>query len=329
MTNVKKTRMAMLDNLAGSPAPLAMKSSSRPLRAARDAVDAYRVWELDPDQIEDERVADRLNQEDVDDLRASIETSGQTVPILVRRHPSEEDRYLLVCGRRRVEAIRTSKEVDKVKALVANLDDEKAIEAQVSENTARRDLTYIEKALYAYGLLKANFGSQARVAEVFGVTKSWMSMAMTIVETITPDVIRAIGPAPGVGRPRWEKLANAIKEIGCRTKDLAELANHKHEVLREYAPANQKNGAFVDTSIEALKTVESFAERKLKGKKEAPGKPAPRSLSISGTTKGSIKRSGKKVQLEIEPGEFADWVEQEAQFLLEQMHIHWLEKNKN
>ena len=83
MSDSKKKRMAMLDTLAasGSPAPPPSLSASRPLRAARDAVDSHKVWDLDPHQIIDERIADRLDPADVDDLRASIEATGQTVPI--------------------------------------------------------------------------------------------------------------------------------------------------------------------------------------------------------------------------------------------------------
>ena len=105
MTDSKKKRMSMLDSLAAAgtpPVPGSMMSSNRALRSARDAVDAHHVWELDPVEIEDERYSDRLDPKDVDDLRASIEQNGQTVPILVRRHPAETNRYLLVYGRRRL-----------------------------------------------------------------------------------------------------------------------------------------------------------------------------------------------------------------------------------
>ena len=117
MTSGKKKRMSMLDNLAatGGPAPTPqagavtpMMTSNRALRSARDAVDSHHVWELDPASIVDDRMADRLDPADVHDLRAAIEANGQTVPILVRRHPSETDRYLLVYGRRRLEGIRQS-----------------------------------------------------------------------------------------------------------------------------------------------------------------------------------------------------------------------------
>ena len=112
----KKKRMTMLDGLAtagkATPAPgISMMSTNRALRSARDAVDSHQVWDLDPDTIDDGRIADRLDPNDVADLRDAIETNGQTVPILVRRHSSVPDRYLLVYGRRRLQAIRSSDKV--------------------------------------------------------------------------------------------------------------------------------------------------------------------------------------------------------------------------
>ena len=46
------------------------------------------------------------------------------------------------------------KKSTKVRALVANLDDDSALRAQISENMARRDLSYIEKALFAQELVR-------------------------------------------------------------------------------------------------------------------------------------------------------------------------------
>ena len=149
MSETRKKRMSMLDTLAAAPAQPSMMSSNKALRSARDAVDAHHVWDLDPALIEDTRIKDRLDPADVIDLRHAIEANGQTVPILVRRHPKESDRYLLVYGRRRLEAIRQSDKVEKVRAIVTKLGENDAIRAQISENMARRDLTFIEKALFA------------------------------------------------------------------------------------------------------------------------------------------------------------------------------------
>ncbi|WP_108260254.1 plasmid partitioning protein RepB [Mangrovicoccus ximenensis] len=232
MTDHKKRRMSMLDGLAkaGTAAPPpSMMGANRALRSARDAVDSHNVWDLDPAAIEDSRIADRLDPEDVADLREAIEANGQAVPILVRRHPAEPDRYLLVYGRRRLEAIRSSDKVAKVRALVANLDEGAALKSQISENMARRDLSFIEKALFAQSLVESGFGTQAKVAEVLTVTKSAISMGIAVAESIGRDLAAAIGPAHGIGRPRWEALAQAIDASGIDRERLIGIAADVHD----------------------------------------------------------------------------------------------------
>jgi len=121
----------------------------------------------------------------------------------------DPNRYLLVYGRRRLEAIRATDKVAKVRARVATLDDDNAVRTQISENMAQRDLSFIEKALFAQELVETGCGNQSQVAEVLTVTKSSISMAIAIAGAVGADLARAIGPAPGVGRPRWETLAKA------------------------------------------------------------------------------------------------------------------------
>jgi ParB family chromosome partitioning protein len=332
MSDSKKKRLSMLDSLSavGTPAPSSMMKTNRPLRAARDAVDGHKVWDLDPDQIDDSRVRDRLDHDDITDLRDSIETTGQTVPILVRRHPSGVDKYLLVYGRRRLEAIRTSNKVDKVRALIANIDENTAVEAQISENMARRDLTYIEKALFAHELIESGYGNQSRVAEVLTVTKSSVSMGLAIVNSIGPDLIRAIGPAQGIGRPRWEALSKAL-EVMVVDDDLIDVARHAQDMTAVAILGGKSGEPQQDVSVAAFEAV--FAkvvpqEMTEKPAKRAPKAPPVQALLLDGKAKGSIARTAKGVRLELGQGDFADWIEDQAQSLIEELHARWQQGRK-
>ncbi|MFW8595856.1 plasmid partitioning protein RepB [Cribrihabitans neustonicus] len=330
----KKSRLSMLDSLAAAGAPVAaspapaasMMSSNRALRSARDAVDSHRVWDLEPHQIEDTRIHDRLDPADVADLRDAIEANGQTVPILVRRHPSEPDRYLLVYGRRRLEAIRSSDKVAKVRALVANLDEDAAVRAQISENMARRDLSFIEKALFAQELVENGFGNQSQVAEVLTVTKSSVSMAIAIAEAIGPDLIRAIGPAQGIGRPRWDALAKAIDETGADRAALIRIAEQEYTKFAVEAVTEGSAAAPADPSVLAFEAVFKAA---VPSPAPLNGKPAPKPrtqaqpLTVDGRRSATLRRTAKGVSLELPGGEFADWLEAEAQTLIEELHARW------
>ncbi len=321
--------MSMLDNLAaaGAPAPQnSMMSTNRALRSARDAVDSHHVWELDPEAIDDTRVGDRLDPTDVLDLRDAIEANGQAVPILVRRNPQDPDRYLLVYGRRRLEAIRQSSKVAKIRALVANLDDNAAVRSQISENMARQDLSYIEKAVFSQRLVENGFGNQTQVAEVLTVTKSSISMAISIAETIGADLAHAIGPAHGIGRPRWEALARGIEETGADLAHLVDLAEDVHAKAR-VAEIRGETAAEDDPSARAFDAVmAAVAKRPAPARKAAAPATASRPLALDGRRAGTVKSTTKGLTISLEKGEFADWVEAEAQDLIAELHARWKQR---
>ncbi|OZB16586.1 MAG: plasmid partitioning protein RepB [Rhodobacterales bacterium 34-62-10] len=326
MTDSKKKRMSMLDSLAAAgtpPAPGSMMSSNRALRSARDAVDAHHVWELDPAEIQDERYSDRLDPKDVHDLRASIEQNGQTVPILVRRHATDPNQYLLVYGRRRLEAIRASDKVSKVRALIANLDDTAALRAQVSENTGRRDLSYIERALFAQELLDSGFGSQAQIAEVLNVTRSAVSMSISVAKAIGTALAHAIGPAHGVGRPRWEALAKELADSRIENDDLSRVALD----VRAKAAANEQadEGPQVDPSVAAFEAVARHVKKSVSSTLGKKPRSKTTALVIDGTPVGAIKRSGRALRLDLTDVDdaFAEWLDARAQDVLEELHDRW------
>ena len=326
MTDSKKKRMSMLDSLAAAgtpPAPGSMMSSNRALRSARDAVDAHHVWELDPAEIQDERYSDRLDPKDVHELRASIEQNGQTVPILVRRHATDPNRYLLVYGRRRLEAIRASDKVSKVRALIANLDDTAALRAQVSENTGRRDLSYIERALFAQELLDSGFGSQAQIAEVLNVTRSAVSMSISVAKAIGTALAHAIGPAHGVGRPRWEALAKELADSRIEIDDLSRVAL---DVRAKAAVSEQVDeDPQLDPSVAAFEAVARHVKKSVSSTLGKKPRSKTTALVIDGTPVGAIKRSGRALRLDLTDVDdaFAAWLDARAQDVLEELHDRW------
>ena len=334
MSDSRKKRISMLDSLAAarpagqeSSGPPSSMTANRALRAARDAVDGHHVWELDPDQIIDTRIADRLDPRDVADLREAIETNGQAVPILVRRHPDQPDTYLLVYGRRRLEAIRSSGSVPKIRALVANLNDDDAVRAQISENMARRDLTFIEKALFARELVDSGFGTQSQVAEVLTVTKSSVSMALTIIDMLGRDLAQAIGPGIGIGRPRWEALARLIEERGADAEELADLARETHSRIG-LAQVIESDSTPPDASVAAFDAVMAHLE------KQARTRPAQKTdrntqtarsqpVTLDGQHAGRIRGTDQGLRVDLTAGPFADWLENRADSVLQDLHAQW------
>jgi ParB family chromosome partitioning protein len=178
------------------------------------------VIELDSAKIDRSFVRDRLggaSPADFEALIASIAEHGQQVPILVRPSTETEGRYQVAYGHRRLEALQRLNH--PVKAIVKNLSDEQLIVAQGRENLERQDLSFIERALFAARLEDHGFSRSALTAAL-SVHKGNLSTMITVARSVPEDLIVAIGPAPKVGRPRWEKLAELLALTGDKWRDI-------------------------------------------------------------------------------------------------------------
>lgn len=175
------------------------------------------ITEIDPDVIDAPDVTDRLEESDehFQEFAAQIKEHGQQVPILVRPHPAEEGRYQIAYGRRRLRAVKAAGRL--VKAAVRQMSDEELILAQGQENSARKDLSYIEKALYSAELERKGYSRQL-IMGALGVDKAAVSHLISTAARIPADIIRMVGPAPKAGRDRWVELANRTEHKGALEK---------------------------------------------------------------------------------------------------------------
>ena len=176
---------------------------ARALMAAGDT-----VVELDPASIDPSFVSDRLaSGEGFSELVELIRERGQQVPILVRPHPEQSGRYQIAYGHRRWRA---AGELGRpVRAVVKTLSDADLVVAQGQENSARTDLSYIERALFAVSLEERGF-DRSIVMSALAMEKTQLSRLITIGRAVPAALITAIGPAPKTGRPRWAALVDAL-----------------------------------------------------------------------------------------------------------------------
>jgi ParB family transcriptional regulator, chromosome partitioning protein len=177
------------------------------------------VVNLDPTLIDPSFVRDRLESvsaADFEAFEASIAEHGQQVPILVRPSSETDGRYQVAYGHRRLEALQRLGR--PVKAIVKNLSDEQLIVAQGRENLERRDLSFIERALFAMRLEDRGFARSALTAAL-AVHKGNLSTMITVARSIPVELIAAIGAAPKVGRPRWEQLAELLVGAGDKWRE--------------------------------------------------------------------------------------------------------------
>lgn len=164
------------------------------------------VVELDPDSIDGSFVRDRLEDDEADfnELLTAIRDRGQDTPIMVRPHPSETGRYMVVFGHRRLRAAKALKR--KVRAVVKDLKDQDHLVAQGQENSARANLSFLEKALFAAEIARRQFdGDNAITLSALSIDRATLSK-MLAVSTIPRDVLDGVGAAKGIGRDRWYEL---------------------------------------------------------------------------------------------------------------------------
>ena len=170
------------------------------------------VVELDPTLLDASPFEDRLPDDTSADLAAltmSIEQEGQKIPIQVRPHPGVAGRYQIAYGHRRWRVLTGLGR--PVRAVVLDLSDEQLAIAQGIENSARQDLTWIERALFAARLEKAKLKPREVIAAL-SIDHSELAKMRTVTTILSFDLIHKIGRAPTAGRPRWFQLADAVKK---------------------------------------------------------------------------------------------------------------------
>ncbi|MGO4450455.1 plasmid partitioning protein RepB [Phyllobacterium sp. TAF24] len=169
------------------------------------------IIEVDPNDLEGSFVSDRISDDRFDELVEAIRERGQDSPILVRPHPSIHGRYQIVFGHRRTRA---AKELGiKVRAVVKELGDREHVIAQGQENTAREDLSFIERTLFAARLNKLGFDNPT-VMSALAINKTILSKMTSVIDQVPESVILSMGAAKGIGREKWYDLS-----VKCRDRE--------------------------------------------------------------------------------------------------------------
>jgi ParB family chromosome partitioning protein len=194
----------------------------------------------------------------------------------------------------------------KVRAVVKSIDDRTHVIAQGQENSARANLSFIERAAFARGL--ENLGYEREViATALATNAASLSKMMSVTERISSDVITAIGAAPGVGRERWVELSLLAGKAANAAK-LSEI------VLADDFAALPSNDRF--TSIyKALNTSSRPA------KKVDPSRGRTSWQTRDKSVQAEIKNSGKAFSISMKAknaGRFGEYLSHKLDALYEQ-----------
>jgi ParB family chromosome partitioning protein len=110
--------------------------------------------------------------------------------------------------------------------LVRPLTDDELVLAQGKENAERRNLSFIERALFARALTERGFDRKL-VGEALSVQKSELSRLMQVADAVPERFIRAVGPAPKAGRERWMALGQCFTSGAAAIKADDEIGSER------------------------------------------------------------------------------------------------------
>jgi ParB family chromosome partitioning protein len=181
--------------------------ASRVEQLERETRNGQAVLEIDPAQVDPSCAEDRIARTADAEFRRLVESigaSGQQVPILLRPHPEQPGRYQVAYGHRRLAA--AAELGIPVHAMIRPLSDTELVIAQGKENAERRNLSFIERAMFAAELEARGF-DRSILNAALAVHSAEMTRYLAVARSIPRWLARAIGPAPRAGRPRWMALA--------------------------------------------------------------------------------------------------------------------------
>ncbi|MDO9601068.1 MAG: ParB/RepB/Spo0J family partition protein, partial [Rhodocyclaceae bacterium] len=122
------------------------------------------------------QVRTEFDDDSIKELAADIEQRGLLQPVLVT--PIGDEKYRLVCGERRVRAIRLLKH-KAIPAVITKMADRDARLAQLAENIQREDLT-LQDRCNAVKWLYEELGSITAVAATIKRSKAWVSKLVSL-----------------------------------------------------------------------------------------------------------------------------------------------------
>lgn len=246
---------------------------------AEQLIEGGVVVELDPSLIDPSFIADRMEADDEEVAIASmvdaIRERGQDSPILVRPNPEAPGRYQSVFGHRRVKAALILHR--PVRAVVKEVSDIDHVIAQGQENSARENLSFIERAAFAQQLLERGY-DRTTIQSALTVDAPMLTRMLSVTSRVPAGLVQSIGAAKGVGRDRWLDLAQLVERPALLAKAEA--------IAAETTFLGNASDAKFELIVDALRRSDRPKRRDLVKPIKAKWQPADKAVSAEITDTG-------------------------------------------
>jgi ParB family transcriptional regulator, chromosome partitioning protein len=152
----------------------------------QDSQRSLPIEQLKPGRFQPRR---HFDAENLDALTQSVREKGILQPILVRRDPSEPNRYEILAGERRWRAAQAAR-LHEIPVIIREMDDRGASEIALIENIQRQDLNAIEEG-EGYRRLIEEFGhTQEELGRALGKSRSHIANTMRLLSL--PDEVKTM-----------------------------------------------------------------------------------------------------------------------------------------
>jgi ParB family chromosome partitioning protein len=196
------------------------------------------------------------NEEELEELAASVRAKGILQPILVRTVIGVPDAFEIIAGERRWRAAQRAGLHD-VPVILLDISDKEALEIAIIENVQRTDLNPLEEAL-GYDSLIGQFNyAQADLAKILGKSRSHIANTLRLLKL--PESVKkylaegklTAGHARALlAHDNPEQLAKAIIEKGLNVRDVEALAEAQAEARGR--PARRRPRVAKSADVRAL-----------------------------------------------------------------------------
>lgn len=165
--------------------------------------------------------------DNLDNLTNSIKNYGILEPLIVR---PKDNIYEIILGNRRYKAAKRLN-LQKIPAIILNIDDAKALEIIISDNIQRKELTAKEEALLYNQALSISNNSKENLSHNLGIPLDRINSKLNLLEKKPKNIISKSNPQ--------KTMKNTNNAINSDIINLSEL--NKKEVEREDKDMNNSN----------------------------------------------------------------------------------------
>jgi ParB family chromosome partitioning protein len=195
-----------------------------------------------------------INEAGLRQLAATMDERGQLQPILLRRHPEQRGRWVIVAGERRWRAAQL---LGWPSILAIEHDGDPEVVALL-ENLQRVDLTVVEEAQGVRRLMDSKGWTQSQAAEAVGRSKGELSAALRVLSLPPAFLEQVLTSEPHIPRNTLIELAR-VRDDDERQRLIAAVRDGM--TIRELRSAKEGQDAGRDTAASAVRFSTTVLDR--------------------------------------------------------------------